>query len=174
MVKLYNLISDQVIKKYNINNMSINGITCDSRKIKKGYIFAVFRGVNRNGLNYISEAIRKGAVALLIDKKDIQNIKYSSKIEIIPSSLPRKKYALICNKFNNYRFNNIVGVTGTNGKTSVAWFVNKLAKLSGVKSASIGTLGIDYNAGLKKNTGKSCFAAHKLNYLGYWISQDGI
>jgi len=152
MVKLYNLISDQIIKKYNINDISINGITCDSRKIKKGYIFAVFRGVNRNGLNYINEAIRKGAVALLIDKKDIQNINCFSKIEIIPSSLPRKKYALICNEFNNYQFNNIIGVTGTNGKTSVAWFVNKLTKLLGIKSASIGTLGIDYNVGLKKNS----------------------
>ena len=152
MVKLYNLISDQIIKKYNINDISINGITCDSRKIKKGYIFAVFRGVNRNGLNYINEAIRKGAVALLIDKKDIKNINCFSKIEIIPSSLPRKIYALICNKFNNYQFNNIIGVTGTNGKTSVAWFVNKLTKLLGIKSASIGTLGIDYNAGLKKNS----------------------
>ena len=61
-------------------------------------------------------------------------------------------YALICNKFNNYQFNNIIGVTGTNGKTSVAWFVNKLTKLLGIKSASIGTLGIDYNVGLKKNS----------------------
>ena len=45
MVKLYNLISDQIIKKYNINDISINGITCDSRKIKKGYIFAVLIGI---------------------------------------------------------------------------------------------------------------------------------
>ena len=44
MTKLYSLISQKIIKKYQISNLLINGITCDSRKVKKGYIFAVFKG----------------------------------------------------------------------------------------------------------------------------------
>ena len=151
MLKLYNLISDKIIKKYNINNLSISGISCDSNKIKKGYIFAAFNGSNNKGINYINEAITKGAVAILIDKEDIKKIKYFPNLVVIPSLLPRKKYALICNKFSNFNFSNIIAVTGTNGKTSVAWFVNNLTKLSGVRSASIGTLGIHYNSVFKKN-----------------------
>ena len=142
MLKLYNLIPNEVIKQYKINNIFIKGITCDSRKIKKGYIFAAFHGVQDTGTNYINEAIYKGAVAILIHKKDYKNISNINNIEIIPLVLPRKLYSVICNKFSKYNFKNIVGVTGTNGKTSVAWFVNSLTKLSGVKSASIGTLGI--------------------------------
>ena len=56
MLKLHNLISDKIIKKYNINNLSISGISCDSNKIKKGYIFAAFNGSNNKGINYINEA----------------------------------------------------------------------------------------------------------------------
>ena len=151
MLKLHNLISDKIIKKYNINNLSISGISCDSNKIKKGYIFAAFNGSKNKGINYINEAVTKGAVAILIDKEDIKKIEYFPNLVVIPSLLPRKKYALICNKFSNFNFSNIIAVTGTNGKTSVAWFVNNLTKLSGVRSALIGTLGIHYNSVLKKN-----------------------
>ena len=150
MTKLHSLISQKTIKKYQISNLLINGITCDSRKVKKGYIFAVFKGSNKNGINYISQAIEKGASAILIDEKDLKKTKSFVEVTIIPSAIPRKKYAQICNKFANYNFDNIIGVTGTNGKTSVAWFVNKLTKLLGEDSASIGTLGVDHNS-IKKN-----------------------
>ena len=45
MLKLHNLIPDEIIKNNKINNIYINGISCDSRKIKNGYIFAAFNGV---------------------------------------------------------------------------------------------------------------------------------
>ena len=151
MLKLHNLIPDDIIKNNKINNIYINGISCDSRKIKNGYIFAAFNGVKNKGIDYIKEAINKGAVAVLINKTDTKVIKDTINIEVIPSRLSRKIYALICNKFSNYNFNNIIGVTGTNGKTSVAWFVNRLSNLAGKKSASIGTLGIDYNSVIKTN-----------------------
>jgi len=152
MIKLHSIIHHKIINKYEINDLSIEGISCDSRKVKAGYIFAVFKGFNKNGINYISQAIKKGAIAILIDKDEYKKIKGLSQVTIIPSSSPRKNYALICNKFTDYKFNNIVGVTGTNGKTSVAWFVKKLTKLIGINCASIGTLGIDHKSILKINS----------------------
>ena len=170
MTKLHSLISDKIIKKYQIKNLLIKGITCDSRKVKKGYIFAVFKGFNKNGINYINQAIKKGASAILIDEKDLKKIKNSIEVTLIPSPTPRKKYSLICNKFANYDFDNIIGVTGTNGKTSVAWFVNKLTNLLGVNCASIGTLGVDHNS-IKKNnsltTPESEVLISSLNSLYY-------
>jgi len=170
MTKLHSLISQKTIKKYQIRNLLIKGITCDSRKVKNGYIFAVFKGFNKNGISYINQAIKKGASAILIDEKDFQKIKNTIEVPIIPSSTPRKKYALICNKFAKYSFDNIIGVTGTNGKTSVAWFVNKLTNLLGVNCASIGTLGIDNNS-IKKNniltTPESEVLISSLNSLYY-------
>ena len=170
MANLHSIISHKIIKKYQIENLPIKGITCDSRKVKKGYIFAAFKGFNKNGISYINQAIKKGASAILIDEKDFKEIKNSITVTIIPSSTPRKKYAIICNKFANYDFDNIVGVTGTNGKTSVAWFVNKLTNLLGVNCASIGTLGVDNNSVKKNNsltTPESEVLISSLNSLYY-------
>ena len=152
MEKLYNLISKKIIDKYQISNLSIKGITCDSRNVKKGFIFAAFQGSNKNGINYIKEAIDKGAIAILIDKKSLNKVECYIKVTIIPVSISRKVYAIICNKFYNNKFDNIIAITGTNGKTSVAWFANSLIKLLGIDSASIGTLGVHHNSIIKINS----------------------
>ena len=67
MIKLYNLIPDKIIKQQNISNISLCGISCDSRKIKKNYIFAALVGVSENGLDYINEAINNGAIVIITD-----------------------------------------------------------------------------------------------------------
>ena len=111
MEKLYNLISKKIIDKYQISNLSIKGITCDSRNVKKGFIFAAFQGSNKNGINYIKEAIDKGAIAILIDKKSLNKVECYIKVTIIPVSISRKVYAIICNKFYNNKFDNIINFT---------------------------------------------------------------
>ena len=60
-------------------------------------------------------------------------------------------YAQICNKFYSYKFDNVIAITGTNGKTSVAWFANNLIKKLGINSASIGTLGVHHKSLSKLN-----------------------
>ena len=128
MIKLNNLIPDKIIKHQNISNISVSGISCDSRKIKKNYIFAALVGVSKNGLDYINEAINNGAIVIITDNNNIKKLKYDD-IQIISHKYPRKLYARICNKFSKYKFKNIVGITGTNGKTSVAWYVHQFSKL---------------------------------------------
>tara|TARA_B110000008_G_scaffold140156_1_gene141927 strand:+ start:1055 stop:2512 length:1458 start_codon:yes stop_codon:yes gene_type:complete len=151
MIKLYSLLSEKIIKKNNINNIQIKGISSNSKKIKKDYIFTVLSGSSNNGLDYIFEAINNGATAILINNKNLQHIKKKLTIEIIISNEPRKLYAIICNKFSKYKFKNIVGVTGTNGKTSVAWYVQQISKLVGEDTASIGTLGTNYKKIIKNS-----------------------
>jgi len=102
MIKLYNLISDKIIKQQNINNIAISGISCDSRKIKKNYIFAALVGVSKNGLDYINEAINNGAIVIITDN-NVKKLKYDD-IQIISHKYPRKLYARICNKFSKYKF----------------------------------------------------------------------
>ena len=150
MIKLYNLISDKIIKQQNINNIAISGISCDSRKIKKNYIFAALVGVSKNGLDYINEAINNGAIVIITDNNNVKKLKYDD-IQIISHKYPRKLYARICNKFSKYKFKNIVGITGTNGKTSVAWYVHQFSKLLFSKTATIGTLGVNYKKIIKNN-----------------------
>ncbi len=75
MIKLYSLLSEKIIKKNNINNIQIKGISSNSKKIKKDYIFTVLSGSSNNGLDYIFEAINNGATAILINNKNLQHIK---------------------------------------------------------------------------------------------------
>ena len=96
MISLNNLVLNiDVVELVGSKDRSISKICFDSRKVKKGYIFAVFKGSNKNGINYISQAIEKGASAILIDEKDLKETKSFVEVTIIPSSVPRKKYAQI-------------------------------------------------------------------------------
>ena len=74
MIRLHSLLSAENIKTNNINNVLIKGISSNSKKIKKDYIFAAFTGSSSNGLDYISEAINNGAIAVLIDNKNFKCI----------------------------------------------------------------------------------------------------
>lgn len=150
MIKLYNLIPYSIINNKNIKNTSISGISCDSRKIKNNYIFVALNGAVKNGSDYILEAIHNGAVLIITSHKNLKHIKQSD-VEVISHDHPRKLYSLICNKFSKYKFKNLVGVTGTNGKTSVVWYVHQFSKLLYSKTASIGTLGINYKTIIKNS-----------------------
>tara|TARA_B100000686_G_scaffold89006_2_gene95676 strand:- start:5101 stop:6576 length:1476 start_codon:yes stop_codon:yes gene_type:complete len=139
MIKLSNLISEDINFKINIENLFIKGISSDSRKLEKGFLFA---SLTENSDLYIKNAIKKGAVALLLNKKDYKKYLGIKDIGIIAVKNPREFYGILCSNFYNLKFNHIVAVTGTNGKTSVVWMVNSFWNKIGIKSAFIGTLGV--------------------------------
>ena len=123
----------------NYKSISIKGISFDSRKIKKGDIFFSIQGNKTSGNNFIKEAQAKGAAAI-ISSKDI-NYK-NNKIPFILVKDVRKSLAVACSNFYKKKPKNIIAVTGTNGKSSVADFFYQILSLNNVKVASIGTLGI--------------------------------
>lgn len=109
----------------------------DSRKIKPGQIFVALKGHTVDGHEFINDAIKNGACKVICEK----DIDCSVPIEIVPSTDDYLKMALkkdYAQKINNLK---IIGITGTNGKTTTAYlvyqFLNKLNK----KAAYIGTLG---------------------------------
>ena len=121
------------------DEISIKGISFDSRKIKKNDIFFAINGSKESGNKYIKEAIDKGASAIICDKKN----KYKNfKIPIIKVSNVRKSLTVACSKFYNKKPKNIIAITGTNGKSSVADFYYQILKQHKILAASIGTLGI--------------------------------
>ena len=122
----------------------INNICYDSRKVKRGDIFFDFISNSKRNNPFIKEIVKKKP-SLIISKK---NLKYL-KINTLKTD-PKKFYLkLIKTKFKNIP-KNLVGVTGTNGKTSIANFFYQINKLCGIKSASVGTLGYISDNKLKK------------------------
>ncbi len=121
----------------NCGNYLIEGISNDSRKIKKGYIFVAIEGKNFNGYDFIQEARERGAVALLGEK-------YSRGEDIcfLKCEDAREKMAEIA----NFLFDNpsrklfTVGITGTNGKTTISYLLDHIYTLEGLKHGMVSTV----------------------------------
>src|SRR5210317_2146688 len=126
-------------KKY--SKLEFSGIAFDSRKVKKKYIFFAINGNKLNGYDYIADAINNGAKIIISEK----SIKLNRKnITSIISKNPRKLLSELTYKFLIKKPKKLVAVTGTNGKSSVSDFYYQILSLNKKKSASIGTIGVQF------------------------------
>ena len=123
----------------NYQKIHVRGISFDSRKVKKGDIFFAIKGSQISGIKLINDAISKGASAIISNKKG----KYKNyQIPLILVNDVRRSLSEACSNFYNKKPDNIIAVTGTNGKSSVAYFFYQILNLNKISAASIGTLGI--------------------------------
>jgi MurE/MurF fusion protein len=135
---LKNLINNLPEKKKKIR---ILGLSTNSKKVKRGHIFFAIKGNNYNGEKFIKEAIKKGA-SVVVCRNNINHI--DEKTLIIKKKNIRNFLSEIASKFYKLKPKNIIAVTGTNGKTSVADLFYQILSLNNVPVASIGTFGIKY------------------------------
>ena len=122
-------------------SIGVNAIDFDSRKIKKGNLFVAIKGTVVDGHNYIDVAIKNGATSVVCEALPsnlVENIVY---VEVDNTS---KALAIIASNFYNTPSENLrlVGVTGTNGKTTVASLLYQLFKKAGYKVGLLSTVKI--------------------------------
>ncbi len=120
----------------------IKHITTDSRKVQRGSLFLAYPGDASDGRTYIAEAIKNGASAVLWDPKDFKwNADW--KVENQPIKQLRLQVGNIASQFYNNPSAKLwmVGVTGTNGKTSISQWLSQCFNHLQRKTAVIGTLG---------------------------------
>jgi len=130
-----------------IQKINIKGLSLDSRQTKKNHLFFAIKGKKYNGENYIFSAIKKGAKAVVCEK----NCKIKNKqILIIKVKNIRKTISDACKVFYSKKPKNIIAVTGTNGKSSVADFYHQILIAQKIPVASLGTLGIKINNKINK------------------------
>ncbi len=122
----------------NFKNVEVTGISYNSKTTKSGDIFVCLTGEYTDGHEYAKNAIENGAVALLVEHKV-----EAGKIPQIVVSSTRHKIADIADRFYSSPSKgiNLVGITGTNGKTTVTHLIQKILEENGQKCALIGTLG---------------------------------
>ena len=143
------MTNSRLLKKINSDKIKYKGICSDSRIIKKGDIFFAIPGSNADGLKYVNDAVAKGASAIVIPIR--RKINISSNIPIYKVKDIRKEISLAAFVVHSETIEKKIAVTGTNGKTSVTYFLNYILSNLGEKTATIGTLG---NSLIKKfNTG---------------------
>jgi len=122
-----------------LTDLNITGLTADSRAVEPGYLFAALPGSNVDGRAYISDAVDKGASAILApDGTKVDDLD----IPLITDTNPRRLFARLAAKYYKTQPEISVAVTGTNGKTSVAHFVRQIWQHAGHKAATLGTLGV--------------------------------
>lgn len=123
-----------------IAGVEIEGIGADSRHVMKGDLFICFRGGENDGHAFAAEAVSCGAAALVVERVlDLPAVQI-----VVPDG--RKAMTEIAAAFYGHpeRRLKIVGITGTNGKTTTAHMLAAILKEGGISCGNIGTLGIFY------------------------------
>lgn len=119
----------------------IQAITADSRTVTQGTLFAALPGTKSDGRSFIANAVAQGASAVLAPL----GTQWPQDVPQRPMVLvenPRHALALIATQLAGPQPEQLVAITGTNGKTSTADFLRQLWALQGQKAAAIGTLGL--------------------------------
>lgn len=126
---LRNIIAD------GLPEVEITGVTCDSRKVEKGNLFVCIAGEHFDGHDHAAESVAKGAAAVLCERD------LGLSCQILTDNT-RKAYGTVCgNWFQNPAAEmKMIGVTGTNGKTTVTNLIKRILTASGVKVGLIGTI----------------------------------
>ncbi len=161
--KAHNL-QDLLIGIVDAPTIKYNNICDDSRNVKKGTVFFALKGLSSDGCDFIESAINSGACAVVYEPPyDLSNIETS--IPIIAVEDLKLEIANIVSRHYESSINemSIIGVTGTNGKTTVSWLIHQGFKKIGYKSGYIGTLGYGLeNLNLNELTTPSCMKLHKI------------
>ena len=111
-------------------------IKIDSRKVIKGDTFIALRGINNDGHKYIEDAIRNGATTVIVEEGN-----YSVNTIVVKDTTEYLKEYLENNYYDEIKTLKLIGMTGTNGKTTTCYLIYQALNKINKKCAYIGTLG---------------------------------
>lgn len=118
--------------------IDVSDIVSDSRRATRGALFCAIRGANSDGHEHVAEAVERGAVALLIDRP--------VSVPVVRARVDRVRAALgpVAARFfgNPSASMRVLGVTGTNGKTTTTYLLEAIARAAGESVGVIGTTGV--------------------------------
>lgn len=136
----------------------VEDITNNSREVKPGYLYVAIRGTNVDGHRFAPAAAQQGALAVVVER----DVNLPNQIIVEDT---RKAYAMLCDNYfgNPSRKMKLIGVTGTNGKTSVTTMIKYILEQVGLKTGLIGTIQIEYGNIVKENpnTTPDAYLFHK-------------
>ena len=150
-------------------DIDITNVECDSRKIQKGGLFISIKGFDVNGNDYIKDAIKAGAVAVMaepdIDKELLKVIAKYVTIIVVPDT--RLALAICsCNFYDNpsKKFK-LIGITGTKGKTTTSFMTKKILEKQGMKVGLIGTIATYIGDKKLEDSDRTTPESNKLQFL---------
>lgn len=154
-MKLQNLLDGiEVTEMIGDRNLEVAGVVSDHREVKPGYAFVCYQGLNVDGHSFIDGAIKNGA-KVIISEKRISKLPNDVTCVVIPNG--RRAQALCAGNWfeNPAKRLKLIGITGTNGKTSTAHLTYGILKAHGLKTAVLGTVGHTFDAHDSTSNGKN-------------------
>jgi UDP-N-acetylmuramoyl-L-alanyl-D-glutamate--2,6-diaminopimelate ligase len=123
-------------------DIAISGIASDTRDVREGFLFLACRGERSHGLDYAAQAIEAGAAAVAYDASTARSVPDIG-APLIPVDALRSRLGEIANRFYDHPSQSVkvIGVTGTNGKTTVAWLLAQCLQRLSKTCGYAGTLG---------------------------------
>lgn len=138
---LRDILDGEIIKLYQLEGREvITGVSCNSKEVRDGDLFFAMKGFQRDGSEFISEAMKLGAVACVVDELKNQNFP-----QVVVHDINRA-FGISCAKIFNEPSKDltIIGVTGTNGKTTITYMIESVLREAGISTGIIGTTGYRY------------------------------
>jgi len=137
-VKLEKILQDIGYSRiYGNDDIDISDISIDSRKVARGGLFAAVKGFSQDGHDYVPDAVRNGAAAIIANEKMVLD---PSVTQVIVEDT-RPVLPVISRNF--FRFPSkslkIIGITGTNGKTTTCYLIDSILRTAGIKTSMITT-----------------------------------
>ena len=149
MIEIDKVLNTILNESIELPEVLVQGLTNNSSKVKKGYIFFAFKGENNDGNDFIEDAFKNGACLAITDSYQVESQKNVIKVDDV-----RNAAGIACSNFYNFPQNKVrlIGITGTNGKTSTSTILKSILDAENEKTLQIGTSGIkpslDINPGL--------------------------
>ena len=141
-MKLYSLLKNIKCRVYGSMLVDISGLYHNDKEVKNGGLFFCLSGEKFNGHDFVKNAVNNGAVAIVTEEEffGLKNI-----TQVIVNNVRKTMSLIACNFYNNpTKKLKIIGVTGTNGKTTTSFMLAGLIESVGKKCAVIGTNGVHY------------------------------
>ncbi len=160
----------------NIQRKDVADIVYDSRKVQKNSVFVAVKGFNNDGHRFLQEAIAKGAIAVVVEDNEAlpDDLITHSQIAKILVKDSRKALAELSKGFykNPTSTLKLIGITGTNGKTTSAFILKNIFQSNGYKSGLIGTIA-NYIGTERVDSKLTTPESNDLNKMFYEMIQSG-
>ncbi|NOY09415.1 MAG: UDP-N-acetylmuramoyl-L-alanyl-D-glutamate--2,6-diaminopimelate ligase [Spirochaetes bacterium] len=150
--KLSSLLNNvDIIEHTGLKNPDIHGVAYDSGKVQKDFLFTAIKGFHTDGHGFIPDAVKKGAAAIVYS--DSSGMVKNGHISLIKVRDSRKALSRIASNFYGRPSEKlkVIGVTGTDGKSTTVWFIHQLLEMTGRKSGFLSTVNFKTGDVIVKN-----------------------
>ncbi len=139
-----------IFEQHGTSDPTIQSLAYDSREVGEGCLFFALKGIHTDGHDYIDTAISKGAVAVIHSERLST---YDPRISYVQVENSRRAMSPISSSFYNDPSSEltVIGITGTDGKSTTSYFIHQLLQLRGKKSGLLTTVQFDIGNGPEKN-----------------------